>query len=178
MAQRAWRVLSSCYLVDDHWLRVRADRCERPDGSIVEPFYVLEDSDWVGVIALTDAGNAVILDEYRHGAGTILAGIPGGVIDAGETPTEAGARELLEETGYRAREVIELAAMNPNPARQINQTHVVLALGCERVAEQMLEQTEDITVREVPWCDVGLRTFDHALHVAAVAFAKEYLAKI
>jgi ADP-ribose pyrophosphatase len=52
------------------------------------------------VLARTKEGKFVINKEYRHPTGKWLLGCPGGRIDSGESPIEAGKRELLEETGY------------------------------------------------------------------------------
>ena len=61
--------------------------------------------------------------QYRHGANRITLETPGGLVDPGETPAEAAAREMLEETGYQAREIISLGGINPNPAIFSNRLH-------------------------------------------------------
>ena len=73
--------------------------------------------------------------QYRHGAGQLTLETPGGLIDPGETPAEAAARELLEETGYAADEIVSLGAVNPNPALFSNRLHGFLARGAQRVRE-------------------------------------------
>ncbi|WP_180267348.1 hypothetical protein [Nostoc linckia] len=47
-----WTLLSSKYLVQDKWLKLRADTCQMPEGKIVEPFYVFEYPTWVNVVAI------------------------------------------------------------------------------------------------------------------------------
>jgi hypothetical protein len=42
-----WKILSSEYLFKDTWFSVRKDRCETPDGKIVDPYYVYEFPTWV-----------------------------------------------------------------------------------------------------------------------------------
>lgn len=83
----------------DRWLKLRADSCLRPDGTPVAPYYVTEADEWVSILALV--GNRIIvIHEYHHGATVVGPGLPGGAVDAGESPVEAAQRELAEETGY------------------------------------------------------------------------------
>lgn len=57
MNMRPWKIIKSEYLLRDKWLTVRADNCKTADGLSVSPYYVLEYSDWVHVIALDSANH-------------------------------------------------------------------------------------------------------------------------
>ena len=61
-----WTVESSKYLVQDPWLSLRADTCRMPDGTIVEPYYVMEYPHWVNIVALTPERQVVMVRQYRH----------------------------------------------------------------------------------------------------------------
>ena len=91
MPLKPWKVLESSYLVSDRWMRLRADRCETPEGVIVEPYYVQEPMDWVHVVAFDDAGRILINRQYRHGLGTISIELPCGAVEPGEPPMDAMA---------------------------------------------------------------------------------------
>lgn len=58
----------------------------------------------------------ILVRQWRHGSEEITAELPGGVIDEGETPEHAAARELEEESGFRAGKITLLGKINPNPA--------------------------------------------------------------
>ena len=90
------------------------------------------------------------IELYRHGSEDVWLEIPGGMIDAGEQPLEAAARELQEETGYEAREVVPLGSTRPNPAIQDNWIHTFLALDVEYRHEPLNHGTEQTRVRLVP----------------------------
>ena len=97
-----WKKLSSKYLLKDTWATIRADSCEKPDGHIVEPYYVYEFPDWVTAIAFTKDGKVILEKQYRHALAETIYEIPGGCVDASDKDYEAAiARELLEETGYK-----------------------------------------------------------------------------
>lgn len=108
--------------------------------------YTLTCPDWVNVIAFTPSEEVVLVRQYRHGVMAPTLEIPGGMIDAGETPEEGGVRELLEETGYAPERVVNLGFVDAQPAFQNNRCHTILALGCKPVAEQNLDAGEDVAV--------------------------------
>lgn len=141
-----WRVLDREYIIRRPWLTARRDKVELPDGRVIEEYYVLEYPDWVNVIAITQEGQFVMERQYRHGLGVDSTELPCGVMEKGEEPLEAARRELLEETGYGNGEWTELMAIAPNPGSQNNLTHCFLAVGVEKIAEQSLDDTEELTV--------------------------------
>ena len=120
----------------DRFLTHRMDRCLTERGNILDPYHVLEMRDWCHVVALTDAGELILVEEYRHAAGRVVRGLPAGTVEVGEDPAEAMPRELAEETGYAAETWIPLPAMWANPATQTNRVHSYLALGARSVGAQ------------------------------------------
>lgn len=143
---KEWKVLESEYLVRRPWLTTRRDRLELPDGRIIPEYYVLEYPDWVNVIAITKDGQFVMERQYRHAARKISLELPCGVMEEGETPLEAAQRELLEETGFGGGQWKKLMELSPNPSAMSNTTHCFLAIGVEKIAEQHLDETEELSV--------------------------------
>lgn len=143
---KEWKVLESEYLVRRPWLTARRDRLELPDGRIIPEYYVLEYPDWVNVIAITKDGQFVMEKQYRHAARKISLELPCGVMEEGETPLEAAQRELLEETGFGGGQWKKLMELSPNPSAMSNTTHCFLAIGVEKIAEQHLDETEELSV--------------------------------
>ena len=143
---KEWKVLESEYLVRRPWLTARRDRLELPDGRIIPEYYVLEYPDWVNVIAITKDGQFVMERQYRHAARKISLELPCGAMEKGETPLEAAQRELLEETGFGGGQWKKLMELSPNPSAMSNTTHCFLAIGVEKIAEQHLDETEELSV--------------------------------
>lgn len=148
---KPWKILSSEEVISDQFLTHRLDVCQRSDGHVIEAYHGIEYPEWTIVVPLTNAGNLVLIREYRHPGGVILTGLPGGGAEPGETDFEGVARrELIEETGYEPRELIKIGQCYPNPATQTNQIRYYLALGCAPTAEQRLDPNEEIEVLEMP----------------------------
>jgi 8-oxo-dGTP pyrophosphatase MutT (NUDIX family) len=145
---------------------------ESPRTGDPHPFYRIESPAWVNVVALTDQDELVMVRQWRHGARAVTLEIPGGLVDPGETPAAAAARELLEETGFRAGQLTSLGSINPNPALFANRCHMQVAQDCERVAEIQNSATEETVVELLPLAQLPalLRDggVDHALVVAAL----------
>ncbi len=97
---KPWKLLDTEYLVDAPWLKVAKEKCELPNGKIIDDFYTLWQPDWVLILARTTEGKWVMTEQYRHGTGKITLEFPAGIIDKGETPEQAALRELQEESGY------------------------------------------------------------------------------
>ena len=143
---RKWEILSTEYLIRRPWLTARRDHVKLPTGAENPEFYVLEYPDWVNVIAITKEGEFVMIRQYRHGLGETRYELCAGVSEEGEDPVESARRELYEETGYGGGEWKPWMTISANPSTTNNLTHCFLATGVERLSEQHLEETEDITV--------------------------------
>lgn len=173
IAPRPWKTLSSRYVLDDPWLKVRADDCETAEGRKVAPYYVVELPDFVHVAAITARAELVVVRQYRQGTQRIHLELPAGIIEAQDAdPVDAARRELLEETGYEADGWRRLAVWNVNPARQANRQHLIIADQARSVAAQKLDGAESLTVELLPLDDamdaVLSGAFDSTQHIAAV----------
>jgi len=128
-----WEEMERELLQDCRVFTVSRMTSRSPHTGKAHPFYRIDSSDWVNVVALTPRDELVMVRQYRHGEGRVTLEIPGGLVDPGESAAAAAARELLEETGYRAGSVESFVAR-----------------GAERVAEIANGQTEETVVELVP----------------------------
>jgi ADP-ribose pyrophosphatase len=142
-----WKILSSEYLFKDLWFTVRKDRCETPQGKIVDPYYVYEFPTWVTALALTEKGQVILVRQYRHAIEEVSLETPGGCMDYTDKTFEVAiARELLEETGYSFSVYNYLGKISPNPSTNNNWMHMFLATGGKKIKEQELDENEEIEV--------------------------------
>ena len=173
-----WEKLASALRGDYRVFTVREDESRSPQTGRTHAFYVIESSDWVNVIPVTPEGKLVFIKQYRHGTAEITLEVPGGLVDPGETSAAAARREMQEETGYDADEIVYLGEVAPNPAIQNNVCYTYLARNAHPLGPQRLEGTEEIEVVLVDPVDVpGLVTsgkITHALVVAAFYLYEHY----
>jgi 8-oxo-dGTP pyrophosphatase MutT (NUDIX family) len=176
---KRWKTKSREIVIKDRWIALRADTCELPNGQVIAPFYVLEEREWVHVVAV-DAGGLILLTrQYRYAADVVSTELPCGMADDGEEPVETARRELREETGYVAEEWVKVSALFANPARQTNRIHCFLARGLRKAGEQVLDISEDIAFEfasaEEVMRRIGSGEFCQAHHVASYLMAMRAL---
>ena len=95
--------LGGMLLSKGNFLEVRRDDVRLPDGSQATREYVVHPGA-VAIVPLLDDGRLVLERQFRYPVGRVLLEIPAGKIDPGEDTLACAQRELLEETGYQARE--------------------------------------------------------------------------
>ena len=167
----AWQRVRSEAVADCRVFQVRRDVSLNPRDGSQHDFYCLDAPDWINIIPLTAQGEVVMIEQYRHGAGCVTLEIPGGMVDEGESPLDAAARELLEETGYRAPSITALGKAYPNPAIQQNWIHIFLAPDVRYKSAPEFDGTEHTVVRLVPLADVPALVADGTINHALVIVA-------
>lgn len=178
-----WKTLSSEYLFNDRWFKVRKEVCETPQGKIVDPYYVYDFSTWVGALPVTEDGKIIMLKQYRHALGKVCIEIPGGCVDDTDKGfKEAIARELMEETGYNFSDYEYLGKISPNPSTNSNLLHMFLAKGGRKVAAQSLDENEEIEVILLDMYELKQLLRENkivqAMHVSCILYALEKLGEL
>ena len=138
--RREWQRVGQDEVVYDGWLKIHRRSYRLPDGRTVE-WDMHAGGPTVAVLALTAPGRLVMVRQFRPGPDRVVLTLPGGMLDRGETPEEAAARELREETGYAAGsvELVVSAIANASPYHR----HVVIARDCAPRHELDLDEYED-----------------------------------
>jgi 8-oxo-dGDP phosphatase len=129
----SWPVTSSVRRYHSNLLTVRTDQVEMPDGGVAARD-VVEHPGAVAVVALDDAGQVLMIRQYRHPVGRLLWEIPAGLRDVdGEPANVTAERELLEEAGYRAAHWHVLTDYFSSPGYSGERLRVFLATGLTEV---------------------------------------------
>ena len=100
------------------------------------------------ILPIVEPGKILMVRQYRHPVGEVLLEIPAGTLKPGEDPMACAARELEEETGYRAEKLAHLATIYPAPGYSSEILHIYLARDLRR-GVQAPEMDENISVIEM-----------------------------
>ena len=146
---KPWHVVQSEKLQDCRVFDVYRTTARSPHTGGHHDFFRIEASAWVHVVAPTPEEEFVMVRQYRHGSDDVTLEIPGGIVDPGEAPGDAAARELLEETGYRGAPPVQLGSVNPNPALFGNGCHTFLVRDARPVQEIRNDGDTEHTVVEL-----------------------------
>ena len=139
----SWPVVAREQLADGAVVRVRRDTVLMPDGQEVGR-EVIEHPGAVGILAMDEAGQVLLIRQYRHPVGRQLWEIPAGLRDVdGEPPLATARRELLEEAGYLAADWQVLADFFTSPGITSERLRVYLARGLTRVPDAEREYVPD-----------------------------------
>ena len=165
-----WKTLSEKVILNTVVFDVTVHENQSSNG-VKGDYYVMKAPDWVITIPEKD-GKFLMVKQWRHGEKALSVEFPGGVIDKGEEPEAAAARELLEETGCKAGKLTKLGKVNPNPALFSNHVHIFLAEDLVQTGKQELDEDEFINCMELSKEEVlegtGTEAFPHGLMAMAL----------
>ncbi len=137
--------------IEANWLfQLRRERFRSRGSGRSHDYYVMHLADAVNVIALTTDDQVVLVRQFRAGSGRDSLEPPGGLLEPDEDPCTAGARELLEETGYAGDSAVFLGAAWSNPSIMTSKIATVIVANARRVTEPKLDVNEEVAVVLVP----------------------------
>lgn len=140
-------------------------------------FYIVEAPNWITVvpeIMVDNEKHFILVKQYRHGSDSLTLEFPAGMVDDGEDLLDTAKRELLEETGFEARDIKQVSTVNPNPAFMTNSTSTFVAKNLKRVSDQSLDEHEEIEIVTMPVSEfdklVGGNLINSAITIQAYYF--------
>ncbi|MEO6811526.1 MAG: NUDIX hydrolase, partial [Isosphaeraceae bacterium] len=156
--------------LEENWLfRLRRERYRSRASGQSHDFYVVHLADAVNVVALTQDRRLILVEQFRAGSGRDSLETPGGLLEPGEDPRDAGARELREETGYTGDPAVVLGTSWANSSILSSRITTILITNAVPNTEAMLDVGEEVRVKRVPASKVPalIRSgqIDHALAV-------------
>lgn len=135
-------------LYESRYITVRIDDVILPSGRESDR-HVVERKPSVVIVAVTTDDHVLLVRQYRYAAGKRLVELPAGMIDPGESPLEAAARELREETAHEHASLTELTTVYLSPGFTDEQSTFILAEGCTPIPHDA-DPDEPMQVARVP----------------------------
>ena len=159
--------------LEENWLfRLRKERFRSRSSGKEHDFFVIDLADAVNVIAVTPDRRVVLVRQFRAGSNADSLETPGGLLEDGEDPREAGARELREETGYEGGEPVILGSSWSNPSLLRSRITTILIRDAVLSAATNWDDIEELAVETMPAAEVlgAIRDgrIDHALAVGGL----------
>jgi len=174
---KKFTILSRTVICENPWIPVEKQRVVLPNG---------EEADWfltrghrvVIVIPFLQNGEVLLQKTYKHGAGEVISEFCAGMVESDESPKDAAIRELAEETGFCAAEMVPIGEAFGNPTGSETRCFFFLARDCVKTGETRLDSAEQIENFTVPCLSdakqILCSTPSSAGAIAAIAFAEEY----
>ena len=142
------RFLGSTVLAELGGWKFRHDRVEWPDG-LISDLRILDGPAAAVMVPVFEDGTTVLVRQWRHSWGESSWEVPAGTLNARETPEACAERELVEETGLRARRWTALGTARGTAVATIR-FHLFLAQELERVERAPEAAEADMVLRELP----------------------------
>lgn len=174
-----WQVLESKILIETPWITVVSDRCVTQHGVEIPAYYWLDGNDFVVIVGTTTEGKIVMVEQYRHGIREIVEEFPAGLAEQGEEMIESAKRELKEETGYIAEDIVFEKMLYSASAISNKKGYIFFARNMVETGFQELGHTEYINVKQVTFdelqkmVDEGIINGGFAVGVALLAIQKK-----
>jgi beta-phosphoglucomutase family hydrolase len=150
LAHNPWKTVSSRPIYENPWVQIREDEVVRPDGNPGIYGVVSMQNRAVGIVPLHDDGTVTLVGQYRYTMGEYSWEIPEGGCPKSESPRETAARELLEETGLGAQNIVPLGGeIHLSNSVTDERGFLFLATGLTQ-GEWMPEGTEKLALKRLP----------------------------
>ena len=129
---KPWQEISQESVFQKYSRKIKKIIFELPSGKQSD-FYIKDEGSAAAIFAMTPDKQVILVKQFRPGPKKILFEIPGGGIDKNETPIQAGARELLEETGYKGD--VKLVTECLDCAYSTMNRYCLIAINCQKIQE-------------------------------------------
>lgn len=163
------KTISSESIYEGKIIKVRCEQVELADGKTAMRELIAHPGG-VGVIAVTEDRQVFMVSQYRIAARSMMLEIPAGKLEYGEDPLECGKRELIEETGYKAREFTHLGEYYATPGYCEEKLNIYLARDLEFVG-QHLDEGEFLNVNKYDLDELYKKVMDNKIYDAKTAIA-------
>src|SRR4051794_20261909 len=140
------KCISSKRAFDGTFFKIRVDQVRLPSGreTVRE---IIEHPGAVAILAITENQQIILVRQYRYAVDGSLLEIPAGTREPNESAIETASRELVEETGYRAKEIRELHTYYSSAGYSDERVTLVVAIGCHQISRDLApDEVDEVTL--------------------------------
>ncbi len=141
----SWNRISRETIYSTPHVNVYEDKISLENGKIIDDYSVIEFKDGVVVVATDENGLLIAIDEYKYAVDKTLRSLPAGGIEDGDSPEQAGIRELREETGYEGSGAEIIGTYYSYPSKLPHVTHVIRISNAKKIHATAHEHAEVIS---------------------------------
>lgn len=156
-------------LYDGRIIKLRVDDITLPDGNPSKREYVCHNGG-AAILAVDDEGYTYLVRQFRYAYREVISEIPAGKLEAGEDAIVTAARELEEEIGLTAEEIVPYGMLYPSPGYTNEHLYIFLAKGLKKTAAH-LDEDEFLNVRRIPFTELLSQVMNGEIHDAKTCYA-------
>ncbi|KOY82873.1 NUDIX hydrolase [Lysinibacillus macroides] len=170
------KTIKTTPIYDGRMIKLQIDDVTLPNGQMAKR-EIIKHPGAVAIIAVTDEGKLVLVEQYRKALERSIIEIPAGKLEPGEEPVVTAYRELEEETGYGARSLMFLQAFATSPGFADEVIYLFVAKGLYKIDQKAdLDEDEFVELLEVSLEDAQQMIVEQRIYDAKTAFAVLWLA--
>lgn len=156
-------------------IRLQVEEVELPNGQLSKR-EIVKHPGAVAILALTDNGKIVMVEQYRKALEKTIIEIPAGKLEGDEDPLQCAKRELEEETGYGCEEMTWLLSFYTSPGFADEIVHLYVAKGLHLIENAAsLDEDEFVNLKEVTVEEAVQLIAEQKIHDAKTAYAVQYM---
>jgi ADP-ribose pyrophosphatase len=174
-----WKIIKTQTPLKNSHFKIIKEKCLKKNNAIVDNYYTVNLQDVAIVGAFTSKNEIVLINEYRHPVKSNDIELPAGFMEKNENIKQTAARELLEETGYKAEKMIKIHEAFSSAGLLSNKIHFFIGTNAKKVGLQKLDQNEEIKVVVTKWEKALLylkqKKIKDMASVTAILLIKDYI---
>ncbi len=175
-----WKILKSETILKNKFFSIKKDKCKKSDKTIINEYFTVNRPDVAIIAAFTTQKKLIMIRQYRHPVQALNYELPAGYMEPSDTDIQKAAeRELLEETGYKAKKLKKIHEAYASAGFMNNRVHFFIGFNAKKIQKQQLDESEELTVRLTSWQKALKLLKDEKIKdlgsVAGILLVKKYL---
>lgn len=164
-APKDWKLVSTAKVYSNYYIHLYEDILNI--GGKEKTYVRGVRKDYSTIVPFVSDDEILVIESYRHIVDSVQIEVPSGYIDEGETPKQAAMRELAEETGYAAKDVIPIGTYTTDYTMFEQKGSIFVGYGLVKEQEQSLGIMENIGVATMKIKEVRRLLFEGRILNAA-----------